>query len=83
MWRPSRGFPTADGRVAEVFITSHKAAAWQMFAARDAAIAASIAVQYGAPLEMLRRALCYDSRGRASGPLGAALDLTDDAEKAR
>jgi hypothetical protein len=35
---------------------------------------ASIALQFGANVETIRRALCRDSRGRASGPLGAALD---------
>jgi len=42
--------------------------------ARDGAIAASLALQFGCPLETLRRALCRDSQDRASGPLGAALD---------
>jgi hypothetical protein len=42
--------------------------------ARDAAIAFSIAVQHGADLEVIRRALCRDARGNASGRLGAALD---------
>jgi hypothetical protein len=32
-------------------------------------------LQYGADIETIRRALCRDSLGRASGPLGAALDL--------
>ena len=41
----------------------------------DSAIVFSIAVQCGADVETIRRALCRDSQGRASGPLGAALDL--------
>jgi hypothetical protein len=32
-------------------------------------------LQHGADVETIRRALCRDSRGRASGPLGAALDM--------
>ena len=43
--------------------------------ARDAAIAVSFALQWGADLETIRLALCRDGRGRASGPLGAALDI--------
>jgi hypothetical protein len=43
-------------------------------AARDNAIVFSIAVQHGANPETIRRALCRDSQGRASGPLGVALD---------
>jgi hypothetical protein len=40
----------------------------------DSAIVFSIAVQHGADVETIRRALCRDSHGRASGPLGKALD---------
>jgi ribonucleoside-diphosphate reductase alpha chain len=42
--------------------------------AREAAIVASIALQHGVDAETIRRALCRDSRGNASGPLGVALD---------
>jgi hypothetical protein len=42
--------------------------------ARDAAVAASLALQFGCPLEILRRALLRDSQGRPSTPLGAAID---------
>ena len=42
--------------------------------AGDAAIVCSIAIQFGADIEIIRQALCRDSQGRASGPLGAALD---------
>ena len=42
--------------------------------ARDSAIVCSIALQFGADLEIIRKALCRDSRGHASGPLPAALD---------
>ena len=34
-----------------------------------------IALQYGADIETIRKALCRDRRGRPSGPLSAALDL--------
>jgi hypothetical protein len=43
--------------------------------ARDAAITFSIAIQHGADPQVIRKALCRDSRGNASGPLGAALDV--------
>ncbi len=42
-------------------------------AARDAAIVCSIALQFGADVETIRRALCRDRDGSAQ--LGAALDL--------
>jgi len=65
----------ADGRPGELFLTNHKSNSGADTAARDAAIAFSFAVQHGADPCAIRRALCRDSRGRASGPLGAALDL--------
>jgi hypothetical protein len=64
-----------DGRLGEIFIDTHKAGSGADIAARDAAIVCSIALQHGADLNVLRRALCRDGAGRATGPLGAALDL--------
>jgi len=63
-----------DGRVAEVFLSNHKAGSAADTAARDAAIACSFALQYGADVETIRKALCRDARGNPSGPLGVALD---------
>jgi len=34
-----------------------------------------IALQHGVPLDVIRRALMRDGRGRPNGPLGVALDL--------
>jgi hypothetical protein len=65
----------ADGRVGEIFLANHKINSAADSAARDSAIVFSIAVQSGADVESIRKALCRDSRGRPSGPLGAALDL--------
>jgi ribonucleoside-diphosphate reductase alpha chain len=42
--------------------------------ARDAAVSASLALQFGCPLETLRRALLRDPHGVAASPLGCALD---------
>ena len=63
------------GSIAELFLSNHRSNSAADTAARDAAITFSIAVQHGADPEAIRRALSRDSRGRASGPLGAALDL--------
>ncbi len=68
-----------DGRLGEIFLSNHKAGSAADTAARDGAIACSIALQCGADIEVIRRALCRDSQGRASGPLGAALDLVCEA----
>jgi len=64
-----------DGRIAEVFLNNHKSNSAADVNARDAAIAFSFAVQHGADPDAIRRALSRDSRGNASGPLGAALDV--------
>jgi hypothetical protein len=65
----------ADGALGEVFLTNHKAGSTAGIMASDAAIAASLALQFGCPLETLRRALSRNARGAASSPLGAALDV--------
>jgi hypothetical protein len=64
-----------DGRVGEIFLNNHKSNSAADVTARDAAIVFSIAVQFGADPEIIRRALCRDSLDRPSGPLGAVLDL--------
>jgi hypothetical protein len=72
-----------DGRVAELFLSNHKSNSAADTAARDAAITCSIALQHGASAEIIRRACCRDAQGRASGPLGAALDLLANEEGQR
>jgi hypothetical protein len=64
----------SDGTVGEVFLQNHKPASQSDCNARDAAVAASLALQFGCPLEVLRHALLRDSQGRPSTPLGAAVD---------
>jgi hypothetical protein len=68
-----------DGRLGEVFLQNHKSNSAADTNARDSAIAFSIAVQHGADPEVIRRALSRDGQGRATGPLGAALDLIEGA----
>lgn len=64
----------ADGRLAEIFLTNHKAGSAADAAACDSAVVASIALQYGVPLEVIRKALMRDSRGQPRTPLGVVLD---------
>ena len=66
---------SADGKPLELFLNNHKHGNQIDTNARDEAIALSFALQCGADAEAIRKALCRDSRGRALGPLGAALDL--------
>lgn len=67
-----------DGRIAEVFLNNHKAGNQSDTNARDAAILLSFALQYGADINEIRKALCRDSRDRALGPVAAALDLISE-----
>jgi hypothetical protein len=63
-----------DGRPGEIFLQNHKPGSQSDANARDAAVAASLALQHGCSLETLKRALLRDSQGRPSTPLGAAVD---------
>jgi ribonucleoside-diphosphate reductase alpha chain len=63
-----------DGRIGELFLQNHKPGSQSDANARDAAVAASLALQFGCPVEVLQRALLRDPAGRPSTPLGAAID---------
>ena len=58
-------------------MTNHRAGSDAEINASDAAIVCSIALQYGVPLDVIRRALMRDSQSHASGSLGTALDALD------
>jgi hypothetical protein len=66
-----------DGQISELFLDNHKAGSSISTLVRDLAIVFSFAVQHGADAQAIRRALCRDSTGRASGPLGEILDLLE------
>jgi len=66
-------FPNGD--LAEIFLSNGRVSTDADVAARDSAVVASIALQFGADVETLRKALLRDSRGVASGPLGTVLDM--------
>lgn len=63
-----------DGRVGEVFLNADRANSLLDFLMSDAAILASLALQYGAPLDEIMHALKRDTRGIAASPIGAALE---------
>ena len=63
-----------DGRLAEVFLTNHKAVLQADANARDSAVVCSLALQHGVPVETIRKALLRNSDGSAASPLGCALD---------
>jgi hypothetical protein len=64
-----------DGRFAEIFLSAHKHGTAVDTNARDAAVAASLLLQFGCPVDTLSRALTRNGDGSASGPLARALDL--------
>jgi hypothetical protein len=65
----------SDGRLAEIFLTNHRAGSDAVAAANDSAVVCSIALQYGVPLDIIRKSLMRDGRGQARTPLAAALDI--------
>ena len=68
------------GELAEIFINVPGRSGTAIEAvARDAAILTSICLQYGAPVEVIRRALTRNSDDSAGGPLGVVLDLLAQA----
>ena len=64
-----------DGRLAEIFLGNGHAGSGTDTAAKDSAVVASLALQYGVPVDVIRHALLRDAHGVAASPLGAALDL--------
>ena len=72
-----------DGRIGELFLTNQKSNSAADCIARDTAITFSIAVQHGADPETIRCAVCRDSHGRATGPLGTAMDIIFERERDR
>jgi hypothetical protein len=63
-----------DGSVGEIFLNADRANSTLDVLMSDAAIIASIALQFGVPLQQLAHAIKRDKFGIASSPIGAALD---------
>ena len=69
-----------EGAISEIFLNTGKQGTAIDTNARDAAVAASLLLQYGCSVEILRRALTRNGDGSASGPLARALDLIQGAK---
>jgi hypothetical protein len=67
-----------DGSVGEIFLTNHRVNSGAGIMASDQAVLASLAIQFGCPLETLRKAIMRDGAGRATSPIGVALDMIGD-----
>jgi hypothetical protein len=64
-----------DGQPAEIFLSAAKADSTADIVARDSAVAVSLALQFGAPADVIRKALMRDTRGGPSGPAAYVLDV--------
>src|SRR6188472_3749208 len=67
-------YPGTD-QLAEIFLGNGRAGSELDAAAKDSAVVASIALQHGVPVNVIRHALLRDPRGVAASPLGVAVDL--------
>jgi len=63
-----------DQRIGEILLAMAKDCSAAEVKARDSAIAASLALQHGCDVQILRRALTRNADGSAAGPLGLLLD---------
>jgi hypothetical protein len=68
------------GRLLEIFLSFGRSGADVETNARDAAILISFALQYGAPIETMRKSLSRNADGSAAGPIGQLLDILEKEE---
>lgn len=64
-----------DRSVGEVFLSAGKTGTQLQISTSDAAVAASIALQYGAPIEVLQKAFLRTDDDKPAGPLGKMFDI--------
>ena len=67
----------ADGRIGEVFLGAAKSGTSLDIAAKDSAIALSLALQHGCPLETIAPTFLRSAEGHPEGPLGSLVDILD------
>jgi hypothetical protein len=73
-YKVTTSFFPGSNRLAEVFISNHKAGNASDVAARDGGVLVSLCLQHGCSVETIARALSRNSDGSASGVIGAVLD---------
>ena len=64
-----------DGRIGEVFLMAGKTGTHLAISISESCIAASLAMQFGCPIETLRDALLKDDQGRPAGALGRMFEI--------
>jgi hypothetical protein len=71
-----------NGRIGDVFLHTSKTGQHLQIFMRDAAIAASFALQHGADFNKLRASMLRNEDGTAAGPLGHLFDILAGETKA-
>jgi hypothetical protein len=69
-----------DGRLGEIFIDGAQIGSEVHAITHDAAVLASIGLQYGVPLETFRHAISRDRDNKAATIIGAVLDKINEME---
>jgi len=64
-----------DGRIGEVFLQATKTGTTIDINTRDSAIALSLALQFGCPLDVIAPTFLRSAEGRPEGPLGTLVDI--------
>lgn len=64
-----------DGRIGEIFVRSGKSGSDVSIQTQETAIAVSFALQFGCPLETIRKAMPRTNDGRPEGVIGTLLDI--------
>lgn len=70
-----------DDQISEIFLDCRKITSEAACIARDAAIVLSIALQYGAPIDVIRKAITREEDGQPSSVTGKVLDILMGVEQ--
>jgi hypothetical protein len=76
----SIGYYDTKGEICELFLHSGKVGSDHQIANLELATITSLAIQYGVPLDTLRRSLPRDDEGKAEGAMGTLLDLIQETD---
>jgi len=66
---------SAAGQIQEVFINCGRTGEQAETLARDSAILLSLALQYGIPIEAMKKSITRNVDGSPTGPIGAIIDM--------
>ena len=69
------GFNPVSQTIGEVFLQTSKSGTALEALARDSAVAVSLAIQHGCPVDIIQKAITRLDDGKAAGPVGELLDI--------